>query len=56
MRIYEKSVNFVSPNPKVGAKLAIFWRNEDLFDEDFRSSIPSLSSTLNHEPFNHELE
>ena len=29
MRIYEKSVSFVRPNPKFGAKLAIIWDNED---------------------------
>jgi hypothetical protein len=28
MRIYEKSVNFVRPNPKFVAKLAIIWENE----------------------------
>jgi hypothetical protein len=28
LRIYEKSVSFVSPNPKFGAKLAITWENE----------------------------
>ncbi len=28
MRIYEKSVSFVRPNPKFGAKLAITWENE----------------------------
>jgi len=28
MRIYEKSVSFVKPNPKFGAKLAITWKNE----------------------------
>ena len=28
MRIYEKSVIFVRPNPKFGAKLAIIWENE----------------------------
>jgi hypothetical protein len=27
-RIYEKSVSFVRPNPKFGAKLAIIWQNE----------------------------
>ena len=26
--IYEKSVSFVSPNPKFGAKLVIIWENE----------------------------
>jgi len=28
MRIYEKSVIFVRPNPKFGAQLAITWENE----------------------------
>jgi hypothetical protein len=28
MRIYEKSVSFVRPNPKFGAKLAIILENE----------------------------
>ena len=28
MRICEKSVSFVRPNPKFGAKLAIIWENE----------------------------
>jgi hypothetical protein len=28
MRIYEKSVSFVRPNPKFGAKLAIIWENK----------------------------
>jgi len=28
MRIYEKSVSFVKPNPKFGAKLAIIWEND----------------------------
>jgi len=27
MRIYEKSVSFVRPNPRFGAKLAITWGN-----------------------------
>jgi len=27
MRIYEKSVSFVRPNPKFGDKLAIIWEN-----------------------------
>jgi hypothetical protein len=30
VRIYEKSVSFVRPNPKFGAKLAIIWENEHL--------------------------
>ena len=49
MRIYEKSVSFVRPNPKFGAKLAITWEIS-IFNEDFGSSIPSLSLTLNVEP------
>jgi len=28
MRIYEKSVSFISPNPKFGAEWAIIWENE----------------------------
>ena len=28
MRIYEKNLSFVKPNPKFGAKLAIIWGNE----------------------------
>ncbi len=28
VRIYEKSVGFVRPNPKIGAKLTIIWENE----------------------------
>jgi len=31
MRIHEKSLNFVRPNPKIGAKLAIIWENEHFF-------------------------
>jgi hypothetical protein len=27
MRIYEKGVSFVRPNPKFAAKLAIIWEN-----------------------------
>jgi len=30
MRIYEKSVSFVRPNPKFEAKLANTWKNEHL--------------------------
>ena len=48
MRIYEKSVDFVRPNPKFGAKLVIIWK-KSIFDEDFGSSMPSLSLTLNVE-------
>ncbi|MFO7739842.1 MAG: hypothetical protein R6V46_15295, partial [Desulfatiglandaceae bacterium] len=29
LRIYEKSVSFVRPNPKFGTELAITWENED---------------------------
>jgi hypothetical protein len=28
MRIYEKGVGFVMPNPKFGAKLVIIWENK----------------------------
>jgi hypothetical protein len=28
MLIYEKSISFVRPNPKFGAKLTIIWENE----------------------------
>jgi len=28
MRIYEKSIGFVRPNPKFGAKLVIIWENK----------------------------
>ena len=45
MRIYEKSVGFIWPNPKFGAKLAIIWENEH-FNENFGSLMPSLSLTL----------
>jgi hypothetical protein len=51
MRIYEKSVSFVRPNPKFGAKLAIIWKMS-IFNEDFGSLMPSLSLTLNSEPVN----
>ena len=30
MRIYEKSVNFLRPNPKFEAKLEIIWGNKHL--------------------------
>jgi hypothetical protein len=33
MRIYDKSVSFVRPNPKFGAKLAIIWQNEHFYPE-----------------------
>jgi hypothetical protein len=49
MRIYENSVSFVRPTPKFGAKLAIIWENEH-FNENFGSLMPSLSLTLNVEP------
>jgi hypothetical protein len=42
MRIYEKSVSFVRPNPKFGAKLAI---TDKLFNEDLGYLMPSLSLT-----------
>jgi len=52
MRIYGKSVSFVSglkqnlePNWQLFAKMSIF-------DEDFRSLMLPLSLTLNHEPVN----
>jgi hypothetical protein len=49
MRIYEKNVSFIRANPKFAAKLAIIWENE-CFNEDFGSLMPSLSLTLNVEP------
>jgi hypothetical protein len=49
MRIYEKSVSFVKPNPKFGTKLAIIWET-GIFNEDFGLLMPSLSLTLNGEP------
>jgi len=49
MRIYEKSVSFVRPNPKIGAKLAIILEKEQFY-EDFGSLMPSLFLTLNVEP------
>jgi len=36
MRIYEKSVSFVSPNPQFRTKLAITWKNER-FQQGLRS-------------------
>ena len=50
MRIYEKSVSFVRPNPRFEAKLAIILENQDFFVESLGSSVPSLSLTLNVEP------
>jgi len=31
MRIYEKSISFVRPNPKFEPKLAIIWENEHFY-------------------------
>jgi hypothetical protein len=31
MRIYEKSVSSVRPNPKFGAKVATIWKNEHFY-------------------------
>jgi hypothetical protein len=44
-----KASGFGRPHQKFGAKLAINWENED-FNKDFGSLMPSLSSTLNVEP------
>ena len=44
----KKSVNFVRPNPKLGAKLALIWKMS-IFNEDCRSLMLSLSLTLNVE-------
>jgi hypothetical protein len=41
MRIYEKIVSFVRPNPKFGAKLAIVWQNEH-FNQKFGPLMPSF--------------
>jgi hypothetical protein len=41
MRIYEKSVSFVRPNPKFEAKLAIIWEMS-IFNENFGSSMPFI--------------
>jgi hypothetical protein len=49
MRICEKSVSFVWPNPSFGAQLELF-RKMSIFNEDFGSLMPSLSLTLNIEP------
>jgi hypothetical protein len=49
MPIYKKNVSFARPNPKFGAKLAIIWENEH-FNENFGSLMPSFSLTLNVEP------
>jgi len=35
MLIYEKSVNFIKPNPEFGAKLATIWEYEH-FQREFR--------------------
>jgi hypothetical protein len=49
MRLYEKNISSVRPNPKFRAKLAIIWKMST-FNEDFGSLMPSLSLTLNVEP------
>jgi hypothetical protein len=38
MRIYEKSVSFVSPNPKFGADGQLFGKMS-IFNEDFGSFV-----------------
>jgi len=52
MRIYEKSVSFVRPNPKFGAKLPNWqlFGKMGIFNEAFGPPMPSLSLTLNVEP------
>jgi hypothetical protein len=49
MRIYEKSVSLVRPNPKVKPNWQLFGKMS-VFNEDFGSLMPSLSLTLNVEP------
>jgi hypothetical protein len=49
MPIYEKSISFVRPNPKFGATRQLFGKM-NVFNEDFGSSMPSLSLALNVEP------
>jgi len=44
-----ENVIFVRPNPKFGAKLAMLGKMS-IFNEDFGSSMPSLSLSLNVEP------
>jgi len=46
MRVYEKSVSFVRSYAKFGAKMAITLEMS-IFNEDFRSLMPSLPLTLN---------
>jgi hypothetical protein len=46
MRIYEKSVSFVRPNPKFGDKLVIVWWIS-ISNDDFGYLMPFLSLTLN---------
>jgi hypothetical protein len=46
MRIDDKSINFVRPNPKFGAKLAIIWVNEH-FERGLR--VFNASFVLNPE-------
>jgi len=49
MCIDEKNVRFVRPLPKFEAKLQLL-EKISIFNQDFGSSIPSLSLTLNVEP------
>jgi hypothetical protein len=49
MCIYEKSLSFVRPNPKFGARLAIIWEMS-IFNEDFGFLMPSLSLTVSKIP------
>jgi hypothetical protein len=49
--IYEKSVSFIRPNPKFGAKLAVIIKNEH-FNQDFGTLVLSLFSTPNLETVN----
>jgi len=49
MPIYEKRISFVRPNPKFGATRQLLGKM-NVFNEDFGSSMPSLSLALNVEP------
>ena len=49
MRIYDKSVSFVRPNPRFGTKLAIIWQNEHFLQE---LRIFYAFFVLNPEPLN----
>ncbi len=49
MRIYEKSVNFVRPNPNLKPNCQLLGKM-NICNEDFGSSTPNLSLTLNVEP------